>query len=61
LFDHATRTIPIADIVVINDCITTETFDFGNNLGSRGEVVTFASERGAYVIDDDLGTFSGES
>jgi hypothetical protein len=47
LFDHATSTIPIAHIIVVHDCVATQTFDFGNNFCCWREVVTFAGENNA--------------
>ena len=61
LFDHATSTIPVTHIIVIDDRIAAKALDLGDNFRCRCEVVSFARERSANIVDDNFCAFSSES
>ena len=61
LFDHATSTIPITHIIVIDNGVAAKALDLGNNFSSRREVMSFACERSTNIVDDNFCAFSSES
>ena len=44
LLHHATSTIPVADIIIINDGFAAHGFDGCYDLGCRADVMSFTSE-----------------
>jgi hypothetical protein len=60
LLHHALRTVPIGDVVAVDDGLATHRLDLVDDLHGGTEVAALAVHVAAEVVDDDLGAFSRE-
>ena len=58
--DQALRTLPVGDVVAVDDRFAADGFDLVDNLLRRRDVGAGAVVGAAEVVDDDAGAFAGE-
>ena len=55
--DNALRPIPIGDVFIVGDGVSTRRLDFRHHSVGSARITPFAAQRSADVIDDDVGPF----
>ena len=58
--DHRAGGVPVAHVVAVDDRLATGRLDLLHDLGRRRQIGALAGERGAEVVDDDLGAVGRE-